>query len=427
LQGETLDSILESQGRMPLSRALPILIQIADALEHSHTMGIIHRDLKAPNVLLTREHGRKDVVKLLDFGIAQIMAPSFTNTRITAHGYVLGTPEYMSPEQIREEIIDGRSDLYALGILAYELLTGMPPFVYDDPMEVLQAHLKEFPVAPSENMPDQHVPKLLDGIILKCLEKVPADRYPSGNHLKVELLRVRNLMTQMISTLVIPEEPSEALADEQDVEIIDEIPLESGSIIEFRDDFHEVTKEIIFAFLTDELLDHSANVYLDRLLTLESELSGIASNISRKEQEFEKIREEFGKQEENLRYAHMDLQQEYRKFSDPAIPMTESHVQFLKDLQFQIQALDERIDQVLVQKRAAIGRLNSEIGAFHASRQEREMEISFQYLQMQDTIEVIRRHRTQDLSLRHGVLLGKYDHIREIMESVRRNVGTLAK
>ncbi|MBU1238657.1 protein kinase [Myxococcota bacterium] len=424
LEGEGLDRILETHGKIPLSRALPVLVQIADAMDHAHAVGVVHRDLKAENVLLTREHGKKDVVKLLDFGIARIMLPSFMRTRITSHGQVFGTPEYMSPEQASDGVIDGRSDIYSLGCLAYELLTGAPPFYYEDATQTLEAHLVEEPVAPSSRMPDQPIPKLLDGIILKCLAKKPEERYQTGGKLKAELLRARNLLTQMVSEMVKKGDIPHALPVSLPEDLLSELTLEAihGNVVELRSEFQGIVKEILFVFIGDGFLDSSYSHHLDILINLESELSVLTSSIALKEQEFERIREEYGKQESNLRYAHLDLRQEFRNCADAF--GSEGDAGYLADLQFQIEALANRLAQVSVLKRNAIERLNTELATFRDSLEEREMEISHHYAQMQGIIEKTRRAQPDGLTLRYSMLLGKYDHLRGIIESLRRKAGS---
>ena len=431
LEGQGLDSILEIHGKIPLSRALPILVQVADALDHAHAMGVVHRDLKAENVLLTRERGKKDVVKLLDFGIARMLLPSFSRTRITLHGQVFGTPEYMSPEQASDSPIDGRSDIYAVGILAYELLTGNPPFYHDDPTEILHSHLYDTPLAPSTKMPEQPIPKLLDGLILRCLAKDPDERFQTGAKLKSELLRVRNMLTRMASDLVIQKaagetSPADAKMPEE-LEVLEEssVSVAGRSILDLRDDLHGTIKELLFAFIGDSVIDTENSHFLDELISLESESAGLTSNITYKEQEFESIREQYGVQEANLRYAHLDLQQEYASFVSSHQEPTEAQQQYIRDLEFQVNTIKARLEQISKQKRDAIVSLNKDLTGFRKVVEERELEISHHYAQMQGIIDATRKERHDQLTLKYGVLLGKYDHLKEILETVRRKAGSM--
>jgi serine/threonine-protein kinase len=192
LDGVTLDDELERLGRLPVRRALDILIQLADALDYCHAQDIVHRDLKTENVLLCTVHGRPDVVKLVDFGIARILGPDFSEWQVTQGGMIFGTPEYLSPERALDEEIDGRSDLYALGIIAYELVVGDPPFT-GRYTQLLKAHINQEPPPPSARA-GEPLPSAFDALVLKCLAKDPAHRYPSCRELSQELRRIRGTL-----------------------------------------------------------------------------------------------------------------------------------------------------------------------------------------------------------------------------------------
>ncbi|MGI5865053.1 MAG: protein kinase domain-containing protein [Myxococcales bacterium] len=179
LEGRPLSALMG----FPLepSLSVPILVQICDALEAAHAVGVVHRDLKPENVLLVTGADGEPQVKLVDFGIAQLVecAPE------TLAGGIVGTPEYMAPEQWGEEPVDGRTDLYALGAIAYAMATGRPPFVRRDPVLLYRAHLSEPPAAPSELNPG--VPPELERIIVKALAKRPEERFQNARELRVAL------------------------------------------------------------------------------------------------------------------------------------------------------------------------------------------------------------------------------------------------
>lgn len=172
LDGPNLAEIIEERGRLTAAEALTLLRPVCDALKAAHDLGIVHRDLKASNIVVLRDAAR--TVKLLDFGIAKLMEPDPSQKGLTAFGTQLGTPQSMAPEQVRCEAIDARTDVYGLGILLFHLLTGNPPFHALTPEEVMRAHLSEPPPRPSWNSPTAAE---VDRVVLRCLEKLPDRRY----------------------------------------------------------------------------------------------------------------------------------------------------------------------------------------------------------------------------------------------------------
>jgi eukaryotic-like serine/threonine-protein kinase len=171
LEGEPLDRCLARHGRFDVSTALQLLRPIAQALDAAHAAGIVHRDLKPQNIFLTWELGGETVPKLLDFGMAKLLGDSPIHTQ---SGTPMGTPLYMSPEQARGDKVDGRSDVYALGVLCHELLTGRLPITGDSTVVVLMAHLVQIPPKVSDVCPD--LPSDLDAPILRMLDKDPKVR-----------------------------------------------------------------------------------------------------------------------------------------------------------------------------------------------------------------------------------------------------------
>jgi serine/threonine-protein kinase len=168
-------------GRMSVARAFDIVRQCASALSRAHEMGIIHRDLKPENILLVQRRGRPDFVKLLDFGIAKIMdAPSLTGSQ-----QIFGTPGYIAPEYIQSTAVDGRADLYSLGVILYEAITGALPFDYEFPGDLLVKHVTEQPVAPSERFPE--IDRPVEQFLLRCLQKDPNQRFRDAFHFIDEL------------------------------------------------------------------------------------------------------------------------------------------------------------------------------------------------------------------------------------------------
>jgi serine/threonine protein kinase len=200
LEGKNLQQILDADGPLPLARLVDVVSQACAGLGHAHDAGVVHRDIKPENVVVVQrkdDEGKKtELVKVCDFGIAH-WVPEESNAqkilgdddatlvRLPDSKKVVGTPAYMAPEQIRNEPVDARTDVYALGVLLYELATGHLPFMSERPMEVLMMHVMERPKPPSKLVPD--LDRGLEALILKALEKEPAKRHPNVRALRTEL------------------------------------------------------------------------------------------------------------------------------------------------------------------------------------------------------------------------------------------------
>ena len=181
VNGRTLKEVLAAEQRLQQRRALEIIADICAALEFSHRHGIIHRDIKPGNVMIT-QNGQ---VKVMDFGIARALASGATT--MTQTSAVIGTAQYLSPEQARGESVDARSDVYAAGCVLFELLVGHPPFVGDSPVSVAYQHVREDPKAPSDI--NREVSPDVDAIVLKALAKNPLNRYQSAQEMRADALR----------------------------------------------------------------------------------------------------------------------------------------------------------------------------------------------------------------------------------------------
>ena len=181
VEGQTLRTLLSTEGRLLPPRALEIAAAVCTALEQAHANGIVHRDVKPSNIMLTPTGD----VKVMDFGIARALTTS--NTTMTQTSAVVGTAHYLSPEQARGEHVDARSDVYSTGCLLYELLTGAPPFTGDTAVAVAYQHVREDPVAPSAVEPD--IPEAVDAIVLYAMAKNPINRYQSAADMRADIER----------------------------------------------------------------------------------------------------------------------------------------------------------------------------------------------------------------------------------------------
>jgi serine/threonine-protein kinase len=211
LHGEPLDSLMQRERRLELLRAITIVNQIAGALGAAHAKGIVHRDLKPENVLLTKREGRRelirqisdesglhtvterekafDFVKILDFGVAKVRDPNVSEGRVTQQGVVFGTPEYMAPETARIGVSDPRTDIYALGVIFYEMLTGTIPFAGETAVDVMLKVVSEPVTPPRQRAPGIEITPEAESLIMKALAKDPLKRHQSMEELHEELQR----------------------------------------------------------------------------------------------------------------------------------------------------------------------------------------------------------------------------------------------
>ncbi|MFO7567915.1 MAG: protein kinase [Enhygromyxa sp.] len=189
LEGAELEASL-GQPWAPV-KAIDTIVQILEGLEHAHHVGVVHRDLKPENVFVTRDFKGRELIKLVDFGIAKLIDDDTTKEQLTRAGMVFGTPRYMSPEQASGGKLDERTDLYAVGLILYEMLAGGPPFVSDEAAMLLRMHI----LAPPPELPPS-VPPALAGIVGKLLEKSRNDRYASAREVIDALAQVRAQLEQ---------------------------------------------------------------------------------------------------------------------------------------------------------------------------------------------------------------------------------------
>ena len=184
VDGVTLRDIIHNDGPVSPQRAIEIVADACQALNFSHQHGIVHRDIKPANIMISKSNA----VKVMDFGIARALADS--GNRVTQTAAVIGTAQYLSPEQASGQNVDARSDVYSLGCVLYELLTGEPPFVGDSPVAVAYQHVREDPQPPSHRHPG--ISPEMDAVVLKALAKNPDNRYQTAADMRSDLIRVHS-------------------------------------------------------------------------------------------------------------------------------------------------------------------------------------------------------------------------------------------
>jgi eukaryotic-like serine/threonine-protein kinase len=203
VDGQTLREIVKTSGPMTQQQVIEVMADVLAALDFSHRHNIIHRDVKPANIMINHA----GAVKVMDFGIARALGEGQNVTQTAA---VIGTAQYLSPEQARGEAVDARSDVYAAGCVLFELLTGEPPFTGDSPVAVAYQHVREDPRRPSEIEPS--IPPALDAVVLKALSKNPLNRYQSAAEMRADLVRVRNGQNPMAPLVMSEDERTAMLA-----------------------------------------------------------------------------------------------------------------------------------------------------------------------------------------------------------------------
>lgn len=189
LEGTPLSDLIKKEGQIGVERSIKLISQACDALDHAHKQGVVHRDLKPSNIVLTQYDEEKDYVKVVDFGVAKLIEVGNNNEgqRLTQAGEVCGSPVYMSPEQCMGQDLDARSDIYSMGIVLYETLTGKLPILGKTMVDTMSKHISEPPVPFNEARPDLYIPERLEWVVLKAMAKEPGQRHQTMEEFKLDL------------------------------------------------------------------------------------------------------------------------------------------------------------------------------------------------------------------------------------------------
>jgi serine/threonine protein kinase len=193
VHGQTLSDALRQFGTIPLNQFIPIFLQVCDALSHAHKRAVLHRDVKPSNIMLVSNQRSGFDVRIMDFGIAKLMNESETGAQnLTKTGDAIGSPIYMSPEQARGSKMDHRSDLYSLGCVMYECLSNSPPFCGNTALDTMMMHIDTKPLPISQASMGQVIDRRLEQVVMRLLEKDPADRYQSMDEVREDLIALQN-------------------------------------------------------------------------------------------------------------------------------------------------------------------------------------------------------------------------------------------
>ncbi len=395
IPGDELSAVIQQEQRLPAERAARILVQISEALDYAHEQGVVHRDLKAENIILTTERHRVDMAKILDFGLAKILYGSGNLDTITFKGQIFGTPEYIPPEQIVGDEVDQRADIYSLGVLAFEMVTGRTPFT-GTLMELLVAHRKLTPPLPSAVCPRAGIPECFDRLVRKAMQKEPADRFQRASDI-ADLLRtyLRELRRgrerefdsdlELLSTSagestaaqvareLPPREsktPSGATLVTAYDTLVEDVILGPGAGDEAEQtERHEVRKQlrrllqqIARALRDHELASEELSVELQRNQRLEEQAVEVENNLALLASRVEEVENSGRERESQLRYAIIDLGMERGRLEEGPT-LSPSDQAMIADLAYQIGELEVRLLDVARRRETQLDEVDSQIVA----------------------------------------------------------------
>jgi tRNA A-37 threonylcarbamoyl transferase component Bud32 len=422
-EGHLLSKVMQEGGPMPFFRALRVLMQLASAVEHAHSRGVVHRDLKPANIMLVTHRNSGDLLKILDFGISKIISPDYNESiMVSQDGIVFGTPLYMAPEQFYRQPNDPRSDIYSLGCIAYELVSGQPPFTGKIP-EVVRAHVEKPPPQPSANAPLGDVPNEFDELVMHCMEKAPGQRFQTAG----ELLRALVVLeptahgerrAEVESSTMVPDlvkydsfhEPTAAATTQiatSHLGLHAELGAPTAEVAQAERD--EALRE-----LAECLLDHGAS---DARLTIGvTDLRGIEHELGQCDTQMRELKMREGRAEQSAREREGML-----RFAVGELIFDRDHSpgQRRVDLEFQIRELEKRLAEAIKESEAELDRISDENIALVVRRAGIEERRRALYAHLERLVEEIMPHFDDNLAV--APFIDRFHSIRDSAVEIRQS------
>lgn len=446
IPGDELCTVIQREKRLPAERAARILLQISMALDYAHEKGVVHRDLKSENIILTSERHRVDVAKILDFGLAKILYGSGNLDTITFKGQIFGTPEYIPPEQIVGDEVDRRADIYSLGVLAFEMVTGRTPFT-GTLMELLVAHRKLTPPLPSSVCPREGIPECFDHLVRKAMQKKPADRFDRASDiadlLRTYLLEARGLRErefdsdlELISTTAVEAAAAQAAGAPAPREIktpsdptlvtdydtlTEEMILGPGSgdeadLVErheARKQLRRLLQQIGRALRDHELASSELQAELERNQRIEEQAAEVENELALLASQMEEVEASGRERESQLRYAIIDLGMERGRLEEGET-ISPPDQAIIADLAYQIGELEVRLLDVARRRETQLDEVDNLIAA-----QRRELDNLRANLARQDKT-LLRHVEQQRVAANHlpGMppIYARLDELKSVLE-----------
>lgn len=429
--GESLDRILAREGPLPITRVLRVISQLALAVDHAHSRGVVHRDLKPSNLLLVEHRGQSDVLKVLDFGIAKIICPEMAEDgmQLTCAGQVFGTAEYMAPEHLRGQPTDSRSDIYAIGCITFELLTGQLPFAGDH-LTLARAHMDLPAPLASQRFPEGNIPPQLDEIVQCCMRKDAGARFQTGGQLFVALTGVPGYPIKKPgghSSRVGPGreasfdssieetvqawakvEPSLATATASETSLFGGAISDRGLVSpeDLRASERDALRDLGEGLLDHGVQDPRITVCLAKLRALEDDFARVEleqASLAEREAKTEQVTRE---REGSLRFALGELKFDRQRADDD----------LRVDLDFQIETLERRLADILERAKNHLDEITEKGIDLAASHAQIDDELSVAYDELRRLVEEVLPRFQDDLDV--APMIDRYQSIKELEASL---------